>query len=50
MPPVTDEHDREELKLSQITRDNIYKAYGESARAKKIRAYIYAAHEPIKGR
>jgi len=47
--PVTDEDDREELKLARITRENIHKAYGESARAKKIRAYIYAAHEGIKG-
>lgn len=47
--PVTDEDDREDLKLSRITRDNIHKAYGEGARAKKIRAYIYAAHEGIKG-
>ena len=46
---VEDEELREELGVARITRENMVKAYGESPKAKKIRAFIYEAHKGIKG-
>lgn len=47
-PIEVDKKMQEELNLSFITRDNIYKAYGEGMRAKKIRQYIYDKSENLK--